>query len=93
MALTVSAHDIIGHLCSFIHEYADDSDQWCTLPALARTCRAFFEPAIAAIWHDLPSLVILAYILPPDACEIDATKSGWDDDCTERVVRSLARSS
>lgn len=87
MASQVTAHDIIGHLCDLLL-IATDRGQWCTLPALARTCRAFFEPAIAAIWRDLPSLEILIHLLPQDAWEIvaDETRLGYTID--DLVVRA-----
>jgi len=37
-----------------------------TLPALARTCRDFTEPALDIIWRSLPSLMPLLACIPVD---------------------------
>ena len=38
-----------------------------TLAALARTCSAFFDSAANILWRSVPSLTLLAFLLPQDA--------------------------
>ncbi|KAH6867543.1 hypothetical protein BKA70DRAFT_1132967 [Coprinopsis sp. MPI-PUGE-AT-0042] len=44
--------------------------EFTTLTALARTCKAFHEPAIKHLWRDLPTLRPIFSILPESAWQI-----------------------
>ena len=60
-----------------------------TVAALARTCRAFHEPAVDVLWETIPSFhTILAHTLPADI---------WHDmviqDDTNHLVRHILVSS
>ncbi|KZT74788.1 hypothetical protein DAEQUDRAFT_807107 [Daedalea quercina L-15889] len=58
-------------ICSIL---ISDED-FTTVAVLARTCRAFFEPAIDALWRSLPSLALLLYLLPRDAWTVSFEKT------------------
>ncbi|KDQ62049.1 hypothetical protein JAAARDRAFT_447960 [Jaapia argillacea MUCL 33604] len=51
-----------------------------TLPAVARTCLAFREPALDLLWHSDASLGDLIRCMPPDAWKEEVVRTpGWVD--------------
>ncbi|KAI0765967.1 hypothetical protein BD413DRAFT_161701 [Trametes elegans] len=76
--LKVAQHSRVGRaVVSACPQYSPDilslirasiaHQEFNTLPSLARTCRAFQEPALNALWSCLPSITPLILTLPPDA--------------------------
>ncbi|KAH9937521.1 uncharacterized protein B0H18DRAFT_971036 [Fomitopsis serialis] len=59
--------ELLAQICG---KLLDDVDGQQAVPALARTCRAFFEPAVDTIWRGVTSLALLAFLLPSDAWKI-----------------------
>ena len=49
----------------------------CDLATLARTCRAFKEPALDALWEELYNLSPLARCLPEASHQLSTGKVGW----------------
>ncbi|EAU91856.2 hypothetical protein CC1G_04623 [Coprinopsis cinerea okayama7 len=45
-----------------------------TLPALARTCRTFYDPAIRVLWKRIPGLSVLTHLFPQDDFTIEDNK-------------------
>ncbi|TFK82127.1 hypothetical protein K466DRAFT_530844 [Polyporus arcularius HHB13444] len=58
--------EVLRHICGV----ADNR----TLAILARTCRAFQEPAIQTLWRCLTDLIPLVKCFPPDAWMIEGNK-------------------
>ena len=78
--------DILAYICDTLANGTDPTD-WHTLPALARTCKAFFEPAIDELWHDLPDLSILVFLMPTDAWRTDEGETHWGQPIRKIVIR------
>ena len=67
--------DILSYICDTLAN-GEQSD-WQTLPALARTCRAFFEPATDRLWSEIPDLAILLFLVPEDARSAEEGETPW----------------
>jgi len=42
-----------------------------TLPGIARTCKAFLEPALDVIWHSVPTLAPLLQYIPANRLRVE----------------------
>nr|GAT53564.1 predicted protein [Mycena chlorophos] len=60
-----------------------------TLAALARTCKAFTEPASRKLWHTLTRIEHLLRCLPPDCWEYFLTSASGPARKTIRFTRAL----
>ncbi|OBZ67047.1 hypothetical protein A0H81_12882 [Grifola frondosa] len=68
------ALEIVEIFSAIIEPLKDDQNKWTTsLAILARTCRAFHEPALDALWEFQPNLVNLIKCMPQDAWKIVST--------------------
>ena len=65
--------EVLREICTTLF---DDSHGQLALLRLLRTCRRTFEPAADYLWRDLPSLAILAYLLPRDAWSAERKRDG-----------------
>lgn len=65
--------EVLRKICTTLF---DDSRGQLALLQLLRTCKRTFEPAADYLWRDLPSLAILAYLLPPDAWSAERKRDG-----------------
>lgn len=55
-------------VCSFLlRDNPDEEPDRRAVFMLAQTCKTLFEPAADCLWHTIPSVALLAYLLPRDA--------------------------
>ncbi|TFK93099.1 hypothetical protein K466DRAFT_538637 [Polyporus arcularius HHB13444] len=57
--------ELVRNICQHLE------DDRASLAVLARTSKAFHEPAVGSLWYRLPNLVPLVKCLPPDAWKVD----------------------
>lgn len=68
MHACLTSKAVLKNVCDIL--FADPAGGRETVAALARTCRAFEDPALDVLWRTLPSLASLVQIMPSDAWEI-----------------------
>ena len=65
---------LIAEECTWVHrspeEHSNDLQGQHTLNSLARTCRAFLEPALDMLWYRQDTLTYLFKCLPEDLLEV-----------------------
>ncbi|KZT74789.1 hypothetical protein DAEQUDRAFT_753522 [Daedalea quercina L-15889] len=66
--------ELLREICAIL---VSDHKSWHTLPALARTGKAFFEPAVNTLWRIIPSLSILFFLFPADAWTVEMGQRYW----------------
>lgn len=83
--------EIISHVCTDLLD-ADGDFGPKGLARLARTCRAFRDPALDILWHTLLALEPLIRTLPADLWEIQEREQIFGPIVDEKkIVRSTYR--
>ena len=78
----------IQEIVRIIMGFCESEDNLYTLIALARTCRAFEDPALDRIWYSMKSLRPLFKCLPEDSWEENLISEGNDQQAGDtRMVR------
>lgn len=72
------------YIVELVHQIASHTDT-ASLPGLASTCRAFQDPALDALWGDLPSVMPIVDCLPMHLWHI-VRRDIWDTAPHEEVV-------
>lgn len=68
------SYSYTGEAFTGIKKYSLHAQDRRLLAHLARTCKAFSEPALDVLWHTQTSIVPLVRCLPSNALEIDAKR-------------------
>lgn len=93
MSCTLSISELVAAIFSHLtssqgHDESAGSGA-TTLAALARTCRAFHDPATDLIWKKIPGLSALLRCLPDDAWEITDAATRYDCPVLVRILTFL----
>ncbi|KAH9949853.1 hypothetical protein B0H21DRAFT_687827 [Amylocystis lapponica] len=63
--------ETLGRICIYLLNYGKTGI--ATLPAFARSCQVFRNPALDVLWHSLPTLAPLIMVMPSDLWIMDTT--------------------
>ena len=72
--------ELLREVCFILYDDVvpdDASGRLGALSRLAQTCKTLFEPAADCLWHTIPSIALLTYLLPRDAWTVEDASVFW----------------
>ena len=67
----------LDEMLSLIATLVGGNDRTATLSKMALTCKRFNGPAVDALWEEIPGLLPLLPLLPPEAYVVEQKRGAW----------------